>query len=37
MESSNIVYLLKKVILSESGEKYAPIKLCLQAKTVLNK
>ncbi len=37
MESSNIVSPVKKVILSESGEKYAQIKLCLQAKTVLNK
>ncbi len=27
---------VKKVILSESGEKYAQIKHCLQAKTALN-
>ncbi len=32
-----IAFSIEKGILSESGEKYAHIKHCLQAKTVLNK
>ncbi len=33
----NIVFSSEKVVSSESGEKYALIKHCLQMKTVLNK
>ncbi len=33
----DIAFFSKKVVLSESGGKYARIKHCLQAKTVQNK
>ncbi len=35
--SIHIAFSAEKVILTESGEKYAQIKHCLQAKTILNK